>query len=50
MATTHTSKHCFEVADIGHNKLQNNTTGHRMWETFIGFCNRERVEKDFKSW
>jgi hypothetical protein len=44
MATTHTSNHCCEVADIGHSKLQNNTTGHRKWEFFIGFCNMETVK------
>jgi len=47
----------FEVVDIGHSKLQNNTTGHRTWEAFIGFCDRETVKMTsimcnnlFKSW
>jgi hypothetical protein len=47
MATTHTSNHCFEVVDIGHSKLQNNTTGHKKWDVFIGFCNMETVKNDF---
>jgi hypothetical protein len=57
MATTHTSNHCFDVLDIGHSKLQNNTIGHRKWEVIIAFCNMETVKMTsmmcnylFKSW
>jgi len=44
MATTHPSNHCFEVVDIGHSKLQNDTTGHRTWETFTGYLSTETLK------
>jgi len=57
MATTHTSNNCFDIVDIGHSKLQKNTTRHRIWEAFIGFCIRETVKMTsmmrnnlFRSW
>jgi len=33
----------FEVVDIGHSYLKNNTTGHRTWEVFLEFCRRKSV-------
>ena len=44
MGTTYNSSHCFDIVDIGHSKLQNNTTGHRTFEFFIGFLSSETLK------
>jgi hypothetical protein len=44
MPTTHASNNCCEEVDTVLSKLENNTTGHRKWEVYMGFCNLETVK------